>query len=937
MNKLFVHDEFNISDEKYAAIRKFCTTLCMEKRKGKVPFIITGSGISSKVPNVQKMLDQLEMLIDSKRGSGQNFSQVFNKIYEEYTSSKSLAISQSKFLTYIQNAYMGKKSYVQKEDIQPLGQVWGVFINWLLRECNIDGKNGLLNATCTESHRVIAELYERTGGISITTNFDNLLSKAFNSKELQPKDDEMPSSDRNNHPQFYPLLDEDSFNLYFTSTSSDGSYIEIQTRGDVFWIECSGDRQKICNNIGVKCYVPNKNISIDPNTLEVICANCGSTAKIHFAFPGTKEKDYEMSRVMNGLWKYLAYRCSAIILVGISLDYDPVLLRFIQELIFSRKIPLLCISRSEAENFEPRQTSATKILCNPSFNIDVTWLRCKDAATGLSAVSAAYQICSKDIKEFKEIESLPQSLKSYRYACHDIIGNKGQYEKGVHGLEREGLHDLIHSDEYDKISLCSQLGLKTYWLKGEEHVNRHNRLKHSLGVLAIASLLYLSSRWGKAKKEELQFIQLAALLHDIGHLPFSHLMEEVFDEFGWAPGGMARSFNHEDFGHSRIAKILEKKGLFKDFLASTQYSELDLNNLVRGEFGIGYLDAIINSPFDADKIEYLFSDSIFTGRSHNDLFEDFLTKLSPPMETRPAKDANKLSSLSVSDNYFWVLEGESTQNMLQLLNMRGEMYSTLYLRNGLRYLEACCKLIIRTFISHKCGHYNYFSNNYDKLNYFYNLSEVKINYITEYLIEKMDEYLEIEEDKQVFELYLIENMKSELLKDSTYLSESMKHTVENCYKYIKSTKNETAVSRIEKERVRSFEISATGISKESISQLAKLIYIRFPGVILVDHIKSKAAFSFSKAGKAVKRQDGSLSSVENILIRHINKYQQSDSEPFRCLGQAAEDIIKILRIPTQEYINIYRVTDNLSLFLQAEDFVLGHLRELGLHFRSSRS
>lgn len=80
----------------------------------------------------------------------------------------------------------------------------------------------------------------------------------------------------------------------------------------------------------------------------MVCEMCKSEAKIYFVFPGTKENDLEMSIVINGIWKYFSDTISSVIVTGNSMDYDPVLIEFLRELITKRDIPVMYISRFKA-------------------------------------------------------------------------------------------------------------------------------------------------------------------------------------------------------------------------------------------------------------------------------------------------------------------------------------------------------------------------------------------------------------------------------------------------------------------------------------------------------------------------------------------------------------------------------------------------------------
>ena len=241
--------------------------IAKEYWKGKIPLIITGSGISPTVPNMKRIMKKIEEFIDEKKG----YSSVFNGILEEYKACKSYDehVQQSRLLTYIQNAYLDRNRYVQREDVEPLKAVWTKFVLWLLQ--GDENYKGILKAKQSVAHDQIAKMYKEMDAISITTNFDNLLKKAFKQNE-----------------NFYPILEKETFNKYFNSIENDDSHIEIQSRGDVFWVSCTGEKNKTCSNMNKRCYVPGKFLEVEN---EIICKECGSKAKVYFAFPGTKEKD----------------------------------------------------------------------------------------------------------------------------------------------------------------------------------------------------------------------------------------------------------------------------------------------------------------------------------------------------------------------------------------------------------------------------------------------------------------------------------------------------------------------------------------------------------------------------------------------------------------------------------------------------------------------
>src|SRR5260370_23122646 len=126
------------------------------------------------------------------------------------------------------------------------------------------------------------------------------------------------------------------------------------------------------------------------------------------------------------------------------------------------------------------------------------------------------------------------------------------------------------------------------------------------------------SRSSAALQRERSLLMIASLLHDFGHLPFSHLFEEVFSELHWSVDPLHKRYDHSDIGTAKVRRFLstaEVQGSentayrIVDYLSDIGYTPDDVVKLIRGETGVAYLDAIANSPIDADKIDYIFRDS----------------------------------------------------------------------------------------------------------------------------------------------------------------------------------------------------------------------------------------------------------------------------------------------------------------------------------------
>lgn len=182
---------------------------------------------------------------------------------------------------------------------------------------------------------------------------------------------------------------------------------------------------------------------------------------------------------------------------------------------------------------------------------------------------------------------------------------------------RDPVHNLIHLDDDDgflmglidtkpmqRLRRVRQLGVS--WLT--YHGAEHSRFSHSMGVLHVAGkiLSTLKKRYreneevSKLLKENRRTVLSAALLHDIGHAPFSHAMERLFPANADHEKRTIRLLRNEELG---IPEILEKEGVNVDEVAAI----LDKLHARR------FLCDIVSSQLDADRMDYLLRDSLFTG------------------------------------------------------------------------------------------------------------------------------------------------------------------------------------------------------------------------------------------------------------------------------------------------------------------------------------
>jgi len=148
--------------------------------------------------------------------------------------------------------------------------------------------------------------------------------------------------------------------------------------------------------------------------------------------------------------------------------------------------------------------------------------------------------------------------------------------------------DIIDTREFQRLRRISQIGFANLVYPGANHT----RFEHSLGTMYIAERLVERMDVSRDERDE---IVASALLHDIGHAPFSHCSEVLITKY------LKRG--HEDVEHvlrrGEIRDVLEKHGFKIGRLVKHIKGESECN--------------VVSGDIDADRMDYLVRDSYYTG------------------------------------------------------------------------------------------------------------------------------------------------------------------------------------------------------------------------------------------------------------------------------------------------------------------------------------
>ncbi len=293
---------------------------------------------------------------------------------------------------------------------------------------------------------------------------------------------------------------------------------------------------------------------------------------------------------------------------------------------------------------------------------------------------------------------------------------KDPVHKYVHVDDRV-IWDLIGTAEFQRLRRVKQLGTTFFTFHGAEH----SRFNHSLGVYEIIRRMIDNVFDGRPawNTEDRLLCLCAALLHDVGHGPFSHSFEKVFH------------LDHEHFtqriilGDTEINQVLrevdrEFPKKVAEVIAKTSDNKLAIS--------------MISSQIDADRMDYLLRDAYFTGVTYGNFDMERILRV-----MRPHGDqvVIKYSGMHAVEHY---------------IMSRYQMYWQVYFHPVTRSAE-----VILTKILHraKALHKQYYSFRYQPV-HFYSLFEDEVT---------LEDYLKLDENIMYYYFQVWQEEEDTILSD----------------------------------------------------------------------------------------------------------------------------------------------------------------------------
>ncbi len=194
---------------------------------------------------------------------------------------------------------------------------------------------------------------------------------------------------------------------------------------------------------------------------------------------------------------------------------------------------------------------------------------------------------------------------------------------GFISVPGELLFDLIEHPTFQRLRRIKQLGLTEFVYPGALHTRFH----HALGAMHLMQLALqtLQAKGTRISEAESEAAQVAILLHDIGHGPFSHALETAI-------------FHHVH--HEQVSLHLMES------LNETFGGRLELAiQMFRGTYRRPFFHQLVSSQLDMDRLDYLNRDSFYTGVQEGQIGADRLLKMLTVVEEQLVMEEKAILSI----------------------------------------------------------------------------------------------------------------------------------------------------------------------------------------------------------------------------------------------------------------------------------------------------
>src|SRR6266478_2000622 len=248
------------------------------------------------------------------------------------------------------------------------------------------------------------------------------------------------------------------------------------------------------------------------------------------------------------------------------------------------------------------------------------------------------------------------SERIYRDPVHNIIRLRTDTNEG------ELMMRLIDTPEFQRLRRIKQLGLGLYTYQGAEH----SRFTHSLGAFHLMSrVLNRLSEKHQIDKQDHAAARAAALLHDVGHGSFSHVMEKVL------------GFHHEKWTVEVV--LSEETEVGQRLRSHSADLPAKVAAIIEGRFQPAALAQLVSSQLDVDRMDYLLRDSLMTGAKYGIYDLEWI-----------------INALAIDEEHDRIyVAARGLYAVEEYLQARYYMFRQVYFHRALRSAEAVLRSIFR--------------------------------------------------------------------------------------------------------------------------------------------------------------------------------------------------------------------------------------------------
>ena len=249
----------------------------------------------------------------------------------------------------------------------------------------------------------------------------------------------------------------------------------------------------------------------------------------------------------------------------------------------------------------------------------------------ISKASSILQVTSQTLRNWDKDKILVPEYVSdsgYRYYSEKQLANfmkeknksytfpknNGKiFRDNIYGnipIEYKIISDLIDTKEVQRLRRIRQLsGVSMVF-----HTAEHSRFAHSIGAYYIAYRMITESKdiCESLSEYEKVVLLISALLHDIGHGPYSHAFEHVFE------------IKHEQV---TCQMILDERTEINKVLADYPGLASDVSGIINHEGKFPIVESLVSSQLDVDRLDYLNRDAHFTGATYGFVDVDRLIRV----------------------------------------------------------------------------------------------------------------------------------------------------------------------------------------------------------------------------------------------------------------------------------------------------------------------